>query len=95
MTYTSNTGKSQKEPPPGFEAAAAEAKGQEGEAKAEAAAPTATAVAQFDYAAVGDNQTSLTEGETVTVLEPDSGGWTGVQSSTGAGFVPSSYLAFA
>ena len=51
-----------------------------------------TSKALYEYAAAGDNQTSLKLDEIVVVLEADSGGWTGVQSSTGAGFVPSSYL---
>ena len=56
------------------------------------AAPTTTATAQFPYEAAGDNQTNLSEGEVVIVLEGDEGGWTGVQSASGAGFVPTSYL---
>ena len=36
--------------------------------------------------------TSLKLGENVIVLDGDTGGWTRVQSSTGAGYVPSSYL---
>ena len=44
------------------------------------------------YEATGDNQTTIKEGEVVVVLEGDAGGWTGVQSTAGAGYVPSSYL---
>ena len=37
---------------------------------------------------------SVKEGEIVVILEEDAGGsgWTGVQTATAAGFVPSSYL---
>ena len=58
-------------------------------------AATTTATAQFSYEA-GDrhtNETNLSEGEVVIVLEGDSGGgWTNVQSASGAGVVPTSYL---
>jgi len=98
VVYTSNTGKSQTEPPPGFEAAL-ESKPENNqetevfsvEQETEAAA-SATATALYAYEAAGDNQTSLNENEIVVVLEGDAGGWTGVQSESGAGFVPSSYL---
>ena len=58
------------------------------------AAPTTTATAQFPYEAGNrrHNETNLSEGEVVIVLEGDEGGWTGVQSASGAGFVPTSYL---
>ena len=57
-------------------------------------AATTTATAQFSYEA-GDrhtNETNLSEGEVVIVLQSDSGGWMNVQSASGAGFVPTSYL---
>jgi Ca2+-binding EF-hand superfamily protein len=85
VTYTSNTGKSQKEPPPGFEEALAAPK-----TVTEDAPKTATAL--YSYEATGDNQTSIQEGEVVVILEDDAGGWTGVQSAAGAGYVPSTYL---
>ena len=59
------------------------------------AAPTTTATAQFPYEAGNrrHNETNLSEGEVVIVLEGDlGGGWTGVQSASGAGVVPTSYL---
>ena len=58
--------------------------------------PSPTAKAIYDYVAKRDSKvmyhTSLKLGENVIVLDGDTGGWTRVQSSTGAGYVPSSYL---
>jgi Ca2+-binding EF-hand superfamily protein len=121
VVYTSNTGKTQTEAPPGFDTLLEESETtnvkaenrevvedvqevqedvvgvQEDTTTAEdtietAATATATATALYDYTAAGDNQTDLETGEIVVVLEPDAGGWTGVKSRTGAGFVPSTYI---
>jgi Ca2+-binding EF-hand superfamily protein len=93
ITYTSNTGKSQKEPPPGFEEALATQASDVNRApisESEDAPKMATAL--YAYEATGDNQTSIQEMEVVIILEDDAGGWTGVQSAAGAGYVPSTYL---
>ncbi|TID28959.1 hypothetical protein CANINC_002227 [Pichia inconspicua] len=51
-----------------------------------------TATALYPYDAAGDDETSITKGENVAVLEQDDSGWTYVKSSAGTGLVPTSYL---
>ncbi|RLV93823.1 Protein BZZ1 [Spathaspora sp. JA1] len=50
------------------------------------------AKALYEYQATGSDETSITAGESVTVLEPDDGGWTLIEASAGKGLVPTSYL---
>ncbi|EGW31284.1 uncharacterized protein SPAPADRAFT_72123 [Spathaspora passalidarum NRRL Y-27907] len=50
------------------------------------------AKALYAYQAAGNDETSITPGEQVTVLEPDEGGWTLIQAAAGKGLVPTSYL---
>lgn len=53
-----------------------------------------TAVAQYDYAATGDGELSVTESETVHVLEKDDDWWLVKTDSDGGrvGLVPGTYL---
>lgn len=96
--YNSNTGKSQAEPPQGFEEAmvAKESSNKQDDDQVTNVSDnnkaTKTAKALYPYEATGDNQTTIQEGEVVVILEPDAGGWTGVESAAGAGYVPTSYL---
>lgn len=53
---------------------------------------SAHAIALYPYSATGDDETNISKGEKVVVLESDDGGWTFVKSSTGEGLVPTSYL---
>lgn len=51
-----------------------------------------SATALYPYDAAGDDETSITKGENVAVLEQDDSGWTYVKSAAGTGLVPTSYL---
>lgn len=51
-----------------------------------------SATALYPYTAEGDDETSISKGESVAVLEQDDSGWTYVKSASGTGLVPSSYL---
>ena len=93
--FVSNTGKSQREAPTGWEEASAATAAATDDVDAAELTTEAnqTATVLYDYKATDSNQVDLVEGEKLIVLEGDAGGWTGVKTASGAtGFAPTTWL---